>query len=94
MRQIGGERQLEGVVGAALRGRAEGRGLTGLMALEGMTTHAARAAGEEALTGRIAPGLRADLTALALDPTEAPADETAGAPVLLTVSGGRITFRS
>ncbi|MFE4660491.1 amidohydrolase [Streptomyces hydrogenans] len=79
----------------APRGAASARhGLTGLMALEGMTTHAAHAAGEEALTGRIAPGLRADLTALALDPTEAPADETAEAPVVLTVGGGGITFRS
>ncbi len=79
----------------APRGAASARhGLTGAMALEGMTTHAAHAAGEEALTGRIAPGLRADLTVLGLDPTEAPADETAEAPVLCTVSGGRITFRS
>lgn len=73
---------------------AAGPGLTGLMALEGMTTHAAFAAGEEHLAGRIAPGYRADLTAFTLDPAEAPADETAQAPVRLTVAGGRITFRS
>ncbi|MFB7027495.1 MULTISPECIES: amidohydrolase [unclassified Streptomyces] len=78
----------------APRGAASARhGLTGLMALEGMTTHAAFAAGEEAVAGRIAPGFRADLTAFALDPVEAPADETAGAPVRLTVAGGRITYR-
>ncbi|WP_426363550.1 amidohydrolase [Streptomyces sp. E-08] len=69
------------------------RGLTGLMALEGMTTHAAVAAGEETVTGRIAPGFRADLAAFAVDPVEAPADETAEAPVRLTVAGGRVTHR-
>ncbi|MFF3760535.1 amidohydrolase [Streptomyces sp. NPDC002185] len=79
----------------APRGAASAhRGLTGLMALEGMTTHAALAAGEEAVAGRIAPGFRADLAAFAVDPVEAPADETAEAPVRLTVAGGRITHRS
>ncbi|WP_306326662.1 amidohydrolase [Streptomyces venezuelae] len=79
----------------APRGAAAARhGLTGLMALEGMTTHAAVAAGEERFAGRIAPGYRADLTAFAVDPVEAPADETGQAPIRLTVAGGRITFRS
>ncbi|MFJ3902169.1 amidohydrolase [Streptomyces sp. NPDC090025] len=74
------------------RGAASSRpGLTPLMALEGMTTHAARAAGEDHLTGRLAPGHRADLTAFTLDPTKAPADETTEAPIRLTVTGGRIT---
>ncbi|RSS38632.1 amidohydrolase [Streptomyces sp. WAC08241] len=78
----------------APRGAASARhGLTGLMALEGMTTHAAFAAGEEAVAGRIAPGFRADLAAFAVDPVEAPADETAQAPVRLAVAGGRITHR-
>ncbi|MGW7430953.1 amidohydrolase [Streptomyces sp. NPDC054861] len=79
----------------APRGAASARhGLTGLMALEGMTTHAAVAAGEERWAGRIAPGQRADLTAFAVDPVDAPADETEKAPVRLTVSGGRVTHRS
>ncbi|MFG2657136.1 amidohydrolase [Streptomyces sp. NPDC048425] len=69
-----------------------GQGLTGLMALEGCTSHAALAAGEDA--GRIAPGLRADLTAFGVDPVEAPADEVAKAPVRLTAVGGHITYRS
>ncbi|MFD8209083.1 amidohydrolase [Streptomyces sp. NPDC059695] len=78
----------------APRGAASAhRGLTGLMALEGMTTHAALAAGEEAVAGRIAPGFRADLAAFGVDPVEAPADETAEAPVRLTVAGGRVTHR-
>ncbi|MFI7103630.1 amidohydrolase [Streptomyces sp. NPDC050161] len=67
--------------------------LTGLMALEGLTSHAALAAGEEAQAGRIAPGFRADLTALAVDPVTAPADDVAAAPVRLTMSGGRVTHR-
>ncbi|MEU8465076.1 amidohydrolase [Streptomyces sp. NPDC029003] len=82
------------VLATALRPRGAasgGRVLTGLMALEGMTSHAALAAGEEALAGRIAPGLRADLTAFTVDPVTAGPDELAGAPVRLTVSGGRIT---
>ncbi|MFI8516659.1 amidohydrolase [Streptomyces sp. NPDC085481] len=79
----------------APRGAASARhGLTGLMALEGMTTHAALAAGEERLAGRIAAGYRADLTAFALDPVTSPADETGQAPIRLAVAGGRITFRS
>ncbi|MDX3129807.1 amidohydrolase family protein, partial [Streptomyces europaeiscabiei] len=72
---------------------ASGAGLTGLQALEGCTTHAALAAGEGDVVGRVAPGLRADLTALGLDPVEAPADEVAEAPVLLTVTGGHVVHR-
>ncbi|MFD7133862.1 amidohydrolase [Streptomyces sp. NPDC059894] len=76
------------------RGAASRRpGLTGLEALEGCTTHAARAAGESDVAGRIAPGFRADLTAFALDPVEAPADELAEAPVRLTVTGGHVVHR-
>jgi predicted amidohydrolase YtcJ len=68
-------------------------GLTGLEALEGCTTHAARAAGEPDIGGRIALGFRADLTAFAVDPVETPADELADAPVRLTVTGGHIVHR-
>ncbi|MFH8615783.1 amidohydrolase [Streptomyces sp. NPDC017979] len=78
----------------APRGAAGARaGLTGLMALEGCTTHAALAAGEQDAAGRIAVGLRADLTALGVDPVTATADELAEAPVPLTVTAGRITHR-
>ncbi|MEU9336918.1 amidohydrolase [Streptomyces sp. NPDC048290] len=68
-------------------------GLTGLEALEGLTTHAARAAGESAVTGRITVGHRADLTALAVDPVRAPADEITDTEVRLTVTGGRVMHR-
>ncbi|MGY0486906.1 amidohydrolase [Streptomyces sp. WG-D5] len=69
------------------------QGLTGLEALEGVTSHAAIAAGQAARAGRIAVGLRADLTVLGVDPVAAPADEIADAPVRLTVTDGRITHR-
>jgi predicted amidohydrolase YtcJ len=69
------------------------QGLTGAMALEGCTSHAAIAAGEAEVAGRIAPGFRADLTAFGLDPVRAPADEVAAAPMRLTVTGGHITYR-
>ncbi|MCX5378666.1 amidohydrolase [Streptomyces sp. NBC_00091] len=84
------------VLATALRPRGAasgGRFLTGLMALEGMTSHAALAAGEHAVAGRIAPGCRADLTAFTLDPVTAAPDELAQAPVRLTMSGGRITHQ-
>ncbi|WP_052865723.1 amidohydrolase [Streptomyces niger] len=68
--------------------------LTGEMALEGCTSHAALAAGEEAYAGRIAPGFRADLTALGVDPVTAPADEVGEAPVALTMTGGVVVHRA
>lgn len=68
--------------------------LTGQMALEGMTTHAAAAEGALAIAGRVAVGCRADLTAFAVDPVSAPADEVASAPVLLTVTSGSVTHRA
>ncbi|WP_020666010.1 amidohydrolase [Amycolatopsis nigrescens] len=71
-----------------------GQALTALMALEGMTTHAAEAVGESAVSGRIRPGGRADLTAFAADPLRAPADELADAPIVLTVLNGQVTHRA
>ena len=67
--------------------------LTALMALEGMTAHAAIADGTAHEAGRIAVGCRADLTVFSVDPVLAPADEVATAPVRLTVSGGLVTHR-
>jgi hypothetical protein len=66
--------------------------LSGLEALEGYTTHAARVVGEEHLGGRIAPGLRADLTGLGADPVDCPADELPDVPVRLTVVDGAVVF--
>ncbi|MFJ7589731.1 amidohydrolase [Streptomyces sp. NPDC097617] len=67
--------------------------LTALQALRGMTVNAARAAGEEHLAGRIAPGYRADLTVLADDPLTTAATELPDLPVLLTVLDGGVTHR-
>ena len=61
-----------------------------LSALAGYTTAAAAAVGEQHLGGRIAPGLRADLTAFAADPTRVGAHDLPALPVRLTVVGGRI----
>jgi predicted amidohydrolase YtcJ len=68
--------------------------LTALQALEGYTTHAALAAGEQDVAGRIAPGFRADLTALAEDPVECDADDLPSVPVVLTVVDGEVVFRA
>ncbi|HEU4973619.1 MAG TPA: amidohydrolase [Baekduia sp.] len=63
-------------------------------ALAGYTTAAAEVVGEQDQGGRIAPGLRADLTGFAADPVETPADELVDLPVRLTVVGGRVVFRA
>jgi predicted amidohydrolase YtcJ len=68
--------------------------LTALEALEGYTTEAARVVGEQHLSGRIAPGLRADLTGLGADPVDCPADELPGVPVRLTVVDGAVVHRA
>lgn len=70
------------------------QGLTARMALEGYTSHAARAAGEHGLAGVIRPGARADLTAFIVDPLRADPDDLAHAPIALTLVDGRITHRA
>ncbi len=70
-----------------------GQALGALAALEGYTTEAARVAGEEHLGGRIAPGMRADLTGLGADPVECPPDELPDVPVRLTVVDGEVVHR-
>jgi len=66
--------------------------LSGLEALEGYTTGAAATVGESALSGRIAPGLRADLTVLAEDPVLVPADDLPELPVRMTIVDGSIVY--
>lgn len=66
--------------------------LTALQALEGYTTMAARAVGEEHIGGRIIAGYRADFTAFAEDPVRCSADDLVDLPILLTVVGGRVVF--
>jgi predicted amidohydrolase YtcJ len=70
-----------------------GQALTALQALEGYTTGCAAAVGDAAAGGRIAPGLRADLTGLDEDPVETPAADLPETPVWLTVVDGRVVHR-
>jgi predicted amidohydrolase YtcJ len=66
--------------------------LSGLEALEGYTTGAAATVGESAVGGRIAPGLRADLTILAEDPVLVEADNLPDLPVRMTIVDGAIVY--
>lgn len=68
-----------------------GQCMTGEEALAGYTAGAAWAAGEEGVSGRVAVGMRADLTGFAADPVALRADELPALPVMLTVSGGEVT---
>ncbi|MGN6380177.1 MAG: amidohydrolase [Gaiellales bacterium] len=67
-----------------------GLALSGLEALEGYTTQAAYAVGEEAEGGRVQVGMRADLTAFADDPVTCDPDGLPDIPVTLTIVDGRI----
>jgi len=66
--------------------------LSGLEALAGYTTGAAATVGESALGGRIAPGLRADLTIFAEDPVLVAADDLLDLPVRMTIVDGEIVY--
>ncbi|WP_125610155.1 amidohydrolase [Specibacter cremeus] len=66
--------------------------LTALQALEGYTSHAARAAGLWGVAGSISVGKRADFTAFELDPLLAAPDELAGSGVVGTFVGGEVQF--
>jgi hypothetical protein len=63
-------------------------------ALEGYTSEPARVLGEQQVSGRIAPGMRADFTGLGADPLTCPADELPDVPVRLTVVDGEVVFRA
>ena len=69
-----------------------GQRLSGLEALEGYTTGAAATVGESELGGRIAPGLRADLTILAEDPVRVAPDDLLDLPVRMTIVDGEIVY--
>lgn len=68
--------------------------LTGLQALAGLTSLAAYAVHEEDLSGSLAPGMRADLTAFSVNPLEASAEALSEASFRLTMMDGRITHRA
>jgi predicted amidohydrolase YtcJ len=69
---------------------APGQALTALQALEGYTSHAARAAGEWAVSGSVTVGKRADFTVFDADPLSVAPDELAAAQVLATFVDGRM----
>lgn len=71
---------------------ASGQALTALQALEGYTSHAAKAAGMWDVSGSITVGKRADFTAFELDPLTTPPDEFAASSVLGTFVDGGIQF--
>jgi hypothetical protein len=70
-----------------------GQALSAEQTLLGYTRDAWRAVGEEAHAGRIAVGMRADLTGFAFDPVECAADDLPGLPVRLTVVAGEPVVR-
>ncbi|MBT2535833.1 amidohydrolase [Arthrobacter sp. ISL-69] len=67
-----------------------GQALTALQALEGYTSHAARAAGEWAVSGSITVGKRADFTVFDVDPLSVAPDDLAAAQALATFVDGRV----
>jgi predicted amidohydrolase YtcJ len=67
-----------------------GQALTPLQALEGYTSHAARAAGEWAASGSVTVGKRADFTVFDVDPLSVSPDELALAQVLATFVDGSL----
>lgn len=60
----------------------------------GYTVWAAAVAGDEAVYGRLRPGLRADITAFGEDLVEADADDLPDVPVRLTISDGDVVHRA
>jgi predicted amidohydrolase YtcJ len=66
--------------------------LSGLQALHGYTTMPAAAVGESLSSGRISPGLRADLTIFAEDPVDCDPDDLVDLPVLMTIVDGRVVW--
>jgi predicted amidohydrolase YtcJ len=66
-----------------------GQALTALQALEGYTSHAARAAGEWAVSGSVTVGKRADFTVFDADPLTVSPDDLAAARVLATFVDGQ-----
>ncbi|HEX4704706.1 MAG TPA: amidohydrolase family protein, partial [Pseudonocardiaceae bacterium] len=64
--------------------------LTAYEAVEGYTSHVARAAGRAADSGMITAGHRADFTVLAANPLRVPAVELPDTPVAMTIVDGRL----
>ena len=71
-----------------------GQALTPREVLEGYTVAPARVVGEEAISGRIAPGYRADLTIFGADPLTADPDELLALPVAMTIVDGEVVHQA
>lgn len=71
---------------------APGQALTARQALEGYTSHAARAAGEWTVSGSITVGKRADFTVFDVDPLAAAPDDLATSRVLATFVDGQSQY--
>ena len=89
-----------GLQGAALRrtqaGRAFGprEALTMDQALRMYTQGSAYLNHEDGVCGTLEPGKRADFTVLEADPREVDVEEVDQIPVVMTVVGGRETYRA
>lgn len=84
----------QGLAVAQLRDVVPSQAITAEEALAGYTTVPALVSGDEAFSGRIREGMRADLTGLGVDPIDAPAAELPDNPVWLTVVSGRVVHRA
>ena len=71
-----------------------GQALTVRQALHGYTTAPALAASAEHVSGRIAPGYRADLTAFAASPLQTPPADLPDVPITLTTVDGIIRHQA
>ena len=74
--------------------RAGDQALTAMQTLAGYTTGAARAISEDAVSGRVKPGFRADLTGFASDPVATDGDALRDVPVLMTIVDGRVVHEA
>jgi predicted amidohydrolase YtcJ len=74
--------------------RVASQALTPLQTLEGYTMSAAAVISEEAVSGRIKPGYRADLTGFAADPVQTDADALLNLSILMTMVDGRIVYEA
>lgn len=86
--------QLRRAAGDTERAPYDDQAISAIAALHGYTTQPATTVGEGGRLGRIRPGYLADLTVMAHDPVDVPADAVVEVPVVLTVVDGEIVHRA